>query len=247
MDRVRKPNISESYTPLSESYSNYSWSYCIVVLWTFSFQFIFKHFCNICYFIGLYVLTTLVMNCTVLWILMFSSEIAQHFGGIYRLHLHGRRINEAASWAKISVITVSVGLLLSIIFHPEDEGDRYLWNIGISLNYRVLQSKRLYYSSLSQFIFHLNCWLRVMWLLAYVEDDAEMLLATIVPLKRAEWDTFTSELNIKEVATVSKIWVFNSRRSNRWIEFSQNPRTAGTCGICLRRVQNVYSEAVTCQ
>jgi hypothetical protein len=29
MDRVRKPNVSESYTPSSESYSNYEYLYQI--------------------------------------------------------------------------------------------------------------------------------------------------------------------------------------------------------------------------
>jgi hypothetical protein len=47
---------------------------------------------------------------------------------------------------KLSFLSASAGFLLCLLFDPEDVGDMFLQNIGLSPCYTACQSKKLYYS-----------------------------------------------------------------------------------------------------
>jgi hypothetical protein len=78
-----------------------------------------------------------------------SWETARCFGEKCCVHQQGWKESHArnqqkqvASWA---------GILLYLLFNPEDGGDMFLQNIGLSLDFNALQRRRLY--------FPINCYM----------------------------------------------------------------------------------------
>jgi hypothetical protein len=68
-------------------------------------------------------------------LLLVTPCISEGFGGTYRLHIQVRRVSKVRKQQK-----------QAYFFNPEDEGNVFLRNVGLSLNYTVLQSRRPYTS-----------------------------------------------------------------------------------------------------
>jgi hypothetical protein len=72
-------------------------------------------------------------------------KVNRRFGVTYRLHLQGRisreRYQHEIRW-EAGLSPASAGYLLGLLFDPEDVGDIFLRNVGLSPNYKALQPRR---------------------------------------------------------------------------------------------------------
>jgi hypothetical protein len=71
-----------------------------------------------------------------------NSEIARRFGGNDSLHLQGRRVSQARN--QLSLTPDSAGLLLDLLFDPEDRGGMFLRNVALSQSYMAIQPRRVF-------------------------------------------------------------------------------------------------------
>jgi hypothetical protein len=82
------------------------------------------------------------MKITIFWDITLCSplKVNRRFGGIHRLHLQGRKINQARSQrgAGYACYLLSSHLLLGLFFDPEDGGDIFLRNIRLFPNDTVV-------------------------------------------------------------------------------------------------------------
>jgi hypothetical protein len=98
-----------------------------------------------CYCVGFDVLTAVVMKSSIFWDITPCSSLKdnRHFGGTYRLHLHGRRKSRASLALLDSYF--QAGFLIGLLFDPEDGGDMFLRNVDwLSMGYSNCQSMELY-------------------------------------------------------------------------------------------------------
>jgi hypothetical protein len=80
-----------------------------------------------------------------------TKEKARCFKEMYHLLLQGHARNQQ-KWA-----ANQAGYLFSLLFHPEDGGDKFLHNVGPSLNYVGLHPGKLCFSFLVIHISRLFC------------------------------------------------------------------------------------------
>jgi hypothetical protein len=83
-------------------------------------------------FVRFEVLTAVVMKSTIFWDITPCSplKVNRRFGGMYRLHLQGRRISRGRNQHALLVTCFHADFLLSLFFDPEDGGDMFPWNVG---------------------------------------------------------------------------------------------------------------------
>jgi hypothetical protein len=88
---------------------------------------------------GFEVLAAMFMKISIIWDITPCSplKVNRRFGGTCRLHLQGRRICRARDqregrWQ--AELCFHAGFLLSIFFDPEDGGDMFLQNVGLTFN-----------------------------------------------------------------------------------------------------------------
>jgi hypothetical protein len=69
------------------------------------------------------------LKSTIFWDITPCSplKINRHFGGTYRLHLHGRSISRARNYV---ATCFHAGFLIGLFFDREDGGDMFLRNVG---------------------------------------------------------------------------------------------------------------------
>jgi hypothetical protein len=76
------------------------------------------------------------MKNSVLWVVtQCSYGRLQCFGGTCSLQLKGQRVSQSETCR--TRLCAYAGVLLGLLFDPEDGGDIFLWNTGLPLNYRT--------------------------------------------------------------------------------------------------------------
>jgi hypothetical protein len=82
--------------------------------------------------VGVEVLKTVIMKKSVFWVTMQCSlfKISLYLGATFRLHLQGRRINQARSQHDADSKQVRSTCLMMCVFGPEDGGDVFLLKVG---------------------------------------------------------------------------------------------------------------------
>jgi hypothetical protein len=72
------------------------------------------------------------MKSTVFWdVMLHNLETTQHSGKAYWLHLLGQSVRQARNHLPDACHLLLVGILLGVLFNPEDGGDMFLQNTGI--------------------------------------------------------------------------------------------------------------------
>jgi hypothetical protein len=84
-------------------------------------------------------------NLTVFCVVTPCSVTAKSFGGTYPFHLQGKTAIHARNQHKrLSLPPDSVGFLIGLLFDPEDGGNIFLRNVGLSPSYSVFKGYTLH-------------------------------------------------------------------------------------------------------
>jgi hypothetical protein len=88
--------------------------------------------------VGFEVLAEVTKKSTVFWVVTpCSPERARLLGRTYRFYLQGRRVREESK-QQLSLPPGSAGFLPCLLFNPEDRGDIFIRNVGLSPNYAAV-------------------------------------------------------------------------------------------------------------
>jgi hypothetical protein len=80
----------------------------------------------------------MIMKNAVFWDVAPCS-VKQRFGGMYRLHLQGRKIREGGTSRLSAVCSHLLTLFLArVFFYPEDGDDTFLLNVGSHKIYYII-------------------------------------------------------------------------------------------------------------